>query len=60
MYGSDGTPLYPAEPPALPPGAAREQGPPAAGSEPFVVPNPAELQPNPPATPLPVPAAPAP
>jgi phospholipid/cholesterol/gamma-HCH transport system substrate-binding protein len=60
MYASDGTPLYPGEPPAPPPGAAREPGPPAAGSEPFVVPNPAELQPNPPATPVPVPAAPAP
>jgi phospholipid/cholesterol/gamma-HCH transport system substrate-binding protein len=60
MYASDGTPLYPGEPPAPPPGAARDPGPPAAGSEPFVVPNPAELQPNPPATPVPVPAAPAP
>jgi phospholipid/cholesterol/gamma-HCH transport system substrate-binding protein len=60
MYASDGTPLYPGEQPAPPPGAAREPGPPAAGSEPFVVPNPAELQPNPPATPVPVPAAPAP
>jgi phospholipid/cholesterol/gamma-HCH transport system substrate-binding protein len=60
MYGPDGTPLYPGEPPALPPMAPREPGPPPSGSEPFVVPNPAELQPNPPATPLPVPAAPAP
>jgi phospholipid/cholesterol/gamma-HCH transport system substrate-binding protein len=60
MYGSDGTPLYPGEPPALPPMAPREPGPPPSGSEPFVVPNPAELQPNPPATPLPVPAAPSP
>jgi phospholipid/cholesterol/gamma-HCH transport system substrate-binding protein len=60
MYAPDGTPLYPGEPPAPPPGAARDPGPAAAGSEPFVVPNPAELQPNPPATSLPVPAAPAP
>jgi phospholipid/cholesterol/gamma-HCH transport system substrate-binding protein len=60
MYGPDGTPLYPGEPPALPPMAPREPGPPPSGSEPFVVPNPAELQPNPPATPVPVPAAPSP
>jgi phospholipid/cholesterol/gamma-HCH transport system substrate-binding protein len=60
MYGSDGTPLYPGEPPAPPPMAPREPGPPPSGSEPFVVPNPAELQPNPPATSLPVPAAPSP
>jgi phospholipid/cholesterol/gamma-HCH transport system substrate-binding protein len=60
MYGPDGTPLYPGEPPALPPMAPREPGPPPSGSEPFVVPNPAELQPNPPATSLPVPAAPSP
>jgi phospholipid/cholesterol/gamma-HCH transport system substrate-binding protein len=60
MYGPDGAPLYPGEPPALPPMAPREPGPPPSGSEPFVVPNPAELQPNPPATPLPVPAAPSP
>jgi phospholipid/cholesterol/gamma-HCH transport system substrate-binding protein len=60
MYAPDGTPLYPGEPPALPPMSPREPGPPPAGSEPFVVPNPAELQPNPPATPVPVPAAPSP
>jgi phospholipid/cholesterol/gamma-HCH transport system substrate-binding protein len=60
MYGPDGTPLYPGEPPAPAPMSPREPGPPPAGSEPFVVPNPAELQPNPPATPLPVPAAPSP
>ena len=60
MYGPDGAPLYPGEPPALPPMAPREPGPPPSGSEPFVVPNPAELQPNPPATPVPVPAAPSP
>ena len=60
MYAPDGTPLYPGEPPAPPPGAPRDPGPPPPGSEPFVVPNPAEVQPNPPATPLPVPAAPSP
>jgi phospholipid/cholesterol/gamma-HCH transport system substrate-binding protein len=60
MYAPDGTPLYPGEPPALPPMAPREPGPPPVGSEPFVVPNPAEMQPNPPATPVPVPAAAAP
>ncbi len=60
MYGPDGAPLYPGEPPAPPPGLPREPGPPPAGSEPFVVPNPAEMQPNPPATPVPVPAAPSP
>jgi len=60
MYAPDGTPLYPGEPPAPPPGLPRETGPPPPGSEPFVVPNPAEVQPNPPATPLPVPAAPSP
>jgi phospholipid/cholesterol/gamma-HCH transport system substrate-binding protein len=60
MYAPDGTPLYPGEPPALPPMAPREPGPPPVGSEPFVVPNPAEMQPNPPATPVPVPAAPSP
>jgi phospholipid/cholesterol/gamma-HCH transport system substrate-binding protein len=60
MYAPDGTPLYPGEPPAPPPMAPREPGPPPVGSEPFVVPNPAEMQPNPPATPVPVPAAPSP
>jgi phospholipid/cholesterol/gamma-HCH transport system substrate-binding protein len=60
MYAPDGTPLYPGEPPAPASMAPREPGPPPSGSEPFVVPNPAELQPNPPATPVPVPAAPSP
>jgi phospholipid/cholesterol/gamma-HCH transport system substrate-binding protein len=60
MYVPDGTPLYPGEPPAPAPMSPREPGPPPSGSEPFVVPNPAELQPNPPATPVPVPAAPSP
>jgi phospholipid/cholesterol/gamma-HCH transport system substrate-binding protein len=59
-YAPDGTPLYPGLPPAPPSGLPREPGPPPSGSEPFVVPNPAEVQPNPPATPLPVPAAPSP
>jgi phospholipid/cholesterol/gamma-HCH transport system substrate-binding protein len=60
MYAPDGTPLYPGEPPAPPPGLPREPAPPPPGSEPFVVPNPADVQPNPPATALPVPAAPSP
>jgi phospholipid/cholesterol/gamma-HCH transport system substrate-binding protein len=60
MYAPDGTPLYPGEPPAPAPMSPPEPGPPPSGSEPFVVPNPAELQPNPPATPVPVPAAPSP
>jgi phospholipid/cholesterol/gamma-HCH transport system substrate-binding protein len=59
MYAPDGTPLYPGEPPAPPPGAARDPGPPASGSEPFVVPDPAQMQPTP-SAPVPVPAAPSP
>jgi phospholipid/cholesterol/gamma-HCH transport system substrate-binding protein len=59
MYAPDGTPLYPGLPPAPPPGAPREQGPPPPGREPFVVPHPAQVQPNPPATVPPVPAAPS-
>jgi phospholipid/cholesterol/gamma-HCH transport system substrate-binding protein len=59
MYAPDGTPLYPGLPPAPPPGAPREPGPPSAGSEPFVVPNPMQLQPTP-VPPLPTPATPAP
>jgi phospholipid/cholesterol/gamma-HCH transport system substrate-binding protein len=47
MYAPDGTPLYPSEPPAPPPMAPREQGPPPGGSEPFVVPYPAQNQPTP-------------
>ena len=58
MYGPDGAPLYPNEPPAPPPGAPREPGP-TPGTEPFVVPNPMELQPTP-VPPLPIPAQPAP
>ena len=57
-YGPDGTPLYPGLPPAPPPGAPRDPGPPPPGSEPFVVPYPAQLPPKPPAQPQP-PAPPA-
>jgi phospholipid/cholesterol/gamma-HCH transport system substrate-binding protein len=60
MYAPDGTPLYPGEPPAPAPMSPRDPEPPPPGAEPFVVPNPAEMQPFPPATPLPVPAAPSP
>ncbi|NOP99230.1 MULTISPECIES: MCE family protein [Mycolicibacterium] len=60
MYAPDGTPLYPGVPPAPPPMSAREPGPTPPGTEPFVVPSPAEFQPNPPVTPPPVPAAPSP
>jgi phospholipid/cholesterol/gamma-HCH transport system substrate-binding protein len=60
MYAPDGTPLYPGEPPAPPPGLPPDPGPPPPGSKPFVVPNPATMQPYPPATALPVPAAPSP
>lgn len=47
QYAPDGTPLYPGLPPAPPPGAPREPGPPPPGSEPFVVPEPAQVQPTP-------------
>lgn len=60
MYSPDGAPLYPGLPPAPPPMSPRDPGPPPPGSEPFVVPNPAEMQPSPPATQPPVPAAPSP
>lgn len=46
-YAPDGTPLYPGLPPAPPPGAPREPGP-TPGSEPFMVPYPAQNQPVPP------------
>ncbi|MGZ5391841.1 MAG: MCE family protein [Mycobacterium sp.] len=59
LYAPDGTPLYPGLPPAPPPGAPREPGPAPPGSEPFVVPAPAQLQPTP-TPPLPDAAAPAP
>ncbi|MGE0214668.1 MAG: MCE family protein [Mycolicibacterium sp.] len=55
QYAPDGTPLYPALPPAPPPGAPREPGP-TPGSEPFVPFAPANLLP----TPLPPPPPPAP
>jgi phospholipid/cholesterol/gamma-HCH transport system substrate-binding protein len=60
LYAPDGTPLYPGLPPAPPPMAPREDGPTPPGTEPFVVPHPAEMQPFPPATLPPVPAAPSP
>ncbi|MGV0810197.1 MCE family protein [Mycolicibacterium setense] len=60
MYAQDGAPLYPGEPPAPAPMSPPDPGPAPPGSEPFAVPNPAEMQPNPPATQLPVPAAPSP
>jgi len=59
LYGPDGTPLYPGLPPAPPPGAPRDPGPPPPGSEPFVVPYPAQQQPTP-QPPLPELAAPSP
>lgn len=59
LYAPDGTPLWPGLPPAPAPGAPREPGPPPPGSEPFVVPAPAQLQPTP-SPPLPEPAAPSP
>ena len=59
LYAADGTPLWPGLPPAPAPGAPREPGPPPPGSEPFVVPVPAQLQPTP-APPLPERAAPSP
>lgn len=59
LYAPDGTPLWPGLPPAPPPGAPREPGPPPPGSEPFVVPAPAQLQPTP-TPPLPEAATPSP
>lgn len=59
QYAPDGTPLYPGLPPAPPPGAPRDPGPPPPGSEPFVVPAPAQLQPTP-TPPLPEAATPSP
>jgi len=58
LYAPDGTPLWPGLPPAPPPGAPRAPGP-TPGSEPFVVPNPGQLQPT--AIPWPIvpPAVPA-
>ena len=60
LYAPDGTPLWPGLPPAPPPGAPRDPGP-TPGSEPFVVPAPAQQQPTPlPPIPLPQYAAPSP
>ncbi|MBX7451010.1 MCE family protein [Mycolicibacterium sp. 3033] len=60
LYAPDGTPLWPGLPPAPPPGAPREPGP-TPGSEPFIVANPAQMQPTPlPPVPLPREAAPSP
>ena len=50
-YAPDGTPLYSGLPPAPPPGAPREPGPPPPGSEPFVVPFPGQQQPTQPGSP---------
>ncbi|BBX15256.1 MCE-family protein MCE3A [Mycolicibacterium duvalii] len=60
LYAPDGTPLWPGLPPAPPPGAPRDPGP-TPGSEPFIVANPAQMQPTPlPPVPLPREAAPSP
>ena len=60
LYADDGTPLWPGLPAAPPPMAPRAPGP-TPGSEPFVVPHPAQMQPTPlPPTPLPTPARPGP
>ncbi len=50
LYAPDGTPLFPGLPPAPPPGAPREPGA-RPGDEPYVVPNPAGIQPRPSALP---------
>jgi phospholipid/cholesterol/gamma-HCH transport system substrate-binding protein len=60
LYAPDGTPLWPGLPPAPPPMAPREPGS-TPGSEPFVVPAPAQMQPTPlPPIPLPREVAPSP
>ena len=60
LYAPDGTPLWPGLPPAPPPMAPRDPGA-TPGSEPFVVPAPAQMQPTPlPPVPLPEEAAPSP
>lgn len=60
LYAPDGTPLWPGLPPAPPPMAPRDPGP-TPGSEPFIVANPAQMQPTPlPPVPLPREAAPSP
>jgi phospholipid/cholesterol/gamma-HCH transport system substrate-binding protein len=53
MYAPDGTPLWPGLPPAPPPGAPKDPGP-RPGTEPFVVPAPAQLVPTP-LPPIPIP-----
>jgi phospholipid/cholesterol/gamma-HCH transport system substrate-binding protein len=58
QYAPDGTPLYAGLGPPPPPGAPRDPGR-TPGSEPFVVPNPAQLQPTP-TPPLPGQAVPSP
>ena len=60
LYAPDGTPLWPGLPPAPPPMAPRDPGP-TPGSEPFIVPAPAQMQPTPlPPVPLPKEVAPSP
>jgi len=60
LYAPDGTPLWPGLPPAPPPMAPRDPGP-TPGTEPFVVPHPAQMQPTPlPPVPLPTAVVPSP
>ncbi len=60
LYADDGTPLWPGLPAAPPPMAPRDPGQ-TPGSEPFVVPHPAQLTPTPlPPVPVPTPAQPGP
>jgi phospholipid/cholesterol/gamma-HCH transport system substrate-binding protein len=60
LYAPDGTPLWPGLPPAPPPMAPRDTGR-TPGTEPFVVPHPAQMQPTPlPPIPLPPAVVPAP
>jgi phospholipid/cholesterol/gamma-HCH transport system substrate-binding protein len=60
LYAPDGTPLWPGLPPAPPPMAPRDPGR-TPGTEPFVVAEPAQMQPTPlPPVPLPEEAAPSP
>lgn len=59
QYSPDGTPLYPGLPPAPPAAPESRPDPALPGSEPFVVPAPAQMQPTP-APPLPDAVVPAP
>jgi phospholipid/cholesterol/gamma-HCH transport system substrate-binding protein len=60
LYAPDGTPLWPGLPPAPPPMAPRDPGA-TPGTEPFVVPHPAQMQPTPlPPVPLPTAVVPSP